>query len=198
MTEKYSVVNIRAFIDKNNPVYIGEEKLNEIFSEFSCPINPDVERFLLHSSIEFTKKDQSVTYLVFNQENVDLVGYFSIAIKPISVLASSISKSMCKKISRVSVLDESTNTYTASAYLIAQLGKNFAIPKEQRIKGNALLDFALNNILRAKYFLGGVVEFLECEDKQPLMKFYSSNGFKVFNSRTTNDGLKLYQLLKFI
>lgn len=198
MTEKYSVVNIRAFIDKNNPAYIGEEKLNEIFSEFSCPINPDVERFLLHSSIEFTKKDQSVTYLVFNQENVDLVGYFSIAIKPISVLASSISKSMCKKISRVSVLDESTNTYTASAYLIAQLGKNFAIPKEQRIKGNALLDFALNNILRAKYFLGGVVEFLECEDKQPLMKFYSSNGFKVFNSRTTNDGLKLYQLLKFI
>ncbi len=198
MTEKYSVVNIRAFIDKNNLAYIGEEKLNEIFSEFSCPINPDVERFLLHSSIEFTKKDQSVTYLVFNQENVDLVGYFSIAIKPISVLASSISKSMCKKISRVSVLDESTNTYTASAYLIAQLGKNFAIPKEQRIKGNALLDFALNNILRAKYFLGGVVEFLECEDKQPLMKFYSSNGFKVFNSRTTNDGLKLYQLLKFI
>ena len=34
---------------------------------------------------------------------------------------------MCKKISRVSVLDETTNTYTASAYLIAQLGKNFAI-----------------------------------------------------------------------
>ena len=198
MTEKYSVVNIRSFIDKNDPAYIGEEKLNEILSEFSCPINPDVERFLLQNSIEFTKKDQSVTYLVFAQDNVELVGYFSITIKPISVLASSLSKTMCKKISRVSVLNEDTNTYSASAYLIAQLGKNFALPIERRIDGNALLDFALNNILRAKYFLGGVVEFLECEDKEPLIKFYTSNGFKIFNSRITKDNLKLCQLLKFI
>jgi len=198
MTEKYSVVNIRSFIDKNDPAYIGEEKLNEILSEFSCPINPDVERFLLQSSIEFTKKDQSVTYLVFTQDNVELVGYFSITIKPISVLASSLSKTMCKKISRVSVLNEDTNTYAASAYLIAQLGKNFALPIERRIDGNALLDFALSNILRAKYFLGGVVEFLECEDKEPLIKFYTGNGFKIFNSRITKDNLKLCQLLKFI
>ena len=186
MTEKYSVVNIRSFIDKNDPAYIGEEKLNEILSEFSCPINP------------FTKKDQSVTYLVFTQDNVELVGYFSITIKPISVLASSLSKTMCKKISRVSVLNEDTNTYAASAYLIAQLGKNFALPIERRIDGNALLDFALSNILRAKYFLGGVVEFLECEDKEPLIKFYTGNGFKIFNSRITKDNLKLCQLLKFI
>jgi len=198
MTEKYSVVNIRSFIDKNDPAYIGEEKLYEILSEFSCPINPDVEKFLLHNSIEFTKKDQSVTYLVFTQDNVELVGYFSITIKPISVLASSLSKTMCKKISRVSVLNEDTNTYAASAYLIAQLGKNFALPIERRIDGNALLDFALNNIFRAKYFLGGVVEFLECEDKEPLIKFYTSNGFKIFNSRITKDNLKLCQLLKFI
>jgi len=198
MAEKYSVINIRSFIDKNDPAYIGEKELSEILNEFSCPINHDVEHFLVHNSIEFTKKDQSVTYLVFTEDNVDLTGYFSITIKPISVLASSISKSMCKKISRVSVLDEATNTYSASAYLIAQLGKNFALPKERRIDGTALLDFALNNILQAKYFLGGVVEFLECEDKEPLIKFYTSNGFKVFNFRITKDNLKLYQLLKFI
>lgn len=78
------------------------------------------------------------------------------------------------------------------------LGKNFAVPEEQRAEGNALLDFALNDILRAQYFLGGVVEFLECEDKKPLTKFHLSNGFKLFNFRITNDGLKLYQLVKFI
>ena len=194
MAEKYSVVNIRSFIDKNNPAYIGEEQLSEIFNEFSCPVNPDVEYFLLHNSIEFTKKDQ----LVFTEDNADLTGYFSVTIKPISILASSLSKSIRKKISRVSVLDENTDTYTASAYLIAQLGKNFALPSERRIKGNALLDFALNNILRAKYFLGGVVEFLECEDKKPLMNFYMRNGFKVFNSRVTKEKVKLFQLLKFI
>ena len=198
MKEKYSVVNIRSFIDKDDPAYIGEEKLQEILNEFSCPINPDVEHFLLHNAIEFTKKDQSVTYLVFTQDSVELAGYFSVAIKPISILASSLSKTMCKKISRVSVLDDTTNTYTASAYLIAQLGKNFALPSEQRIEGNALLDFALNIVLRAKYCWGGIVEFLECEDKEPLLRFYASNGFKVFNSRITKDNIKLYQLLKFI
>ena len=198
MDEKYSVINIRSFIDENDHAYIGEEQLTEVLNEFSCPINPDVEHFLIHNAIEFTKKDQSVTYLVFTQDNAELAGYFSVAIKPISILTASLSKNMCKKISRVSVLDEATNTYTASAYLIAQLGKNFALPSERRIDGNALLDFALNNVLRAKYFWGGVVEFLECEDKEPLLRFYMNNGFKVFNSRITKDNIKLYQLLKFI
>ena len=198
MDEKYSVINIRSFIDKSDPAYIGEEQLSEILNEFSCPINPDVEHFLLHNAIEFTKKDQSVTYLVFTQDKAELAGYFSVAIKPISILASSLSKNMCKKISRVAVLDETTNTYTASAYLIAQLGKNFALPNELRIEGNALLDFALNNVLLARYYWGGVVEFLECEDKEPLLRFYMNNGFKVFNSRITKDKVKLYQLLKFI
>ena len=52
MTEKYSVVNIRSFIDKDDPAYIGEDKLQEILNEFYCPINPDVEHFLLHNAIE--------------------------------------------------------------------------------------------------------------------------------------------------
>ena len=87
MIEKYSVVNIRSFIDKDDPAYIGEDKLKEILNEFSCPINPDVEHFLLYNAIEFTKKDQSVTYLVFAKEDAELVGYFTVAIKPISILA---------------------------------------------------------------------------------------------------------------
>lgn len=53
--------------------------------------------FLLHNAIEFTKKDQSITYLVFDAEDASLVGYFSLTIKPISVRASNISKTMAKK-----------------------------------------------------------------------------------------------------
>ena len=41
MTEKYLVVNIMSFIDKDYPAYIGEDKLQEILNEFSYPINPD-------------------------------------------------------------------------------------------------------------------------------------------------------------
>ena len=42
-------------------------------------------------SIEFTKKNQSVTYLVFSNEDASLVGYFTIAIKPITVNAENFS-----------------------------------------------------------------------------------------------------------
>ena len=57
-------------------------------------------------------------------EDASLVGYFSLTVKPISVQASNISKTMAKKLSRVSILDEETQSYTTAAYLIAQLGKN--------------------------------------------------------------------------
>ena len=103
MSDKYFTVNIRAYLDKDEPTYIGEESLYDLLSDFSCPKNPDVEYFLLHNAIEFTKKDQSITYLVFDAEDASLVGYFSLTIKPISVRASNISKTISKKLSRVKI-----------------------------------------------------------------------------------------------
>ena len=144
-----------------------------------------------------------VTYLVFrqnNQKDADFVGYFSLTIKPVSIHVSTISKSMARKLERISVLDENAGTYTVSAYLIAQLGKNFALSKEKRISGDELLELALDIIYQAKYLLGGVIEFLECEDNEALMNFYERNGFRFFNSRVTQGESphKLNQLLKFI
>lgn len=203
MSEQYFTVNIRAYLDKDKPTYIGEDSLYELLSDFSCPNNPDVEYFLLHNAIEFTKKDQSVTYLVFNAEDAAIVGYFALAVKPISVNAANISKTMAKKLARVSILDENTSSYTTAAYLIAQLGKNYSLPREKRIDGSVLLDFALETISEMKYSIGGVMEFLECEDNQFLMDFYTRNKFKLFDARTTvpthgENPHQLNQLLKFI
>ena len=80
--DKFLVVNIRRYLDKKE---IGENMLIQVLSGFSCPRNLDVERFLKKNAIEFTKKNQSVTYLVFSldSDNMDLVGYFSIALKRI-------------------------------------------------------------------------------------------------------------------
>ena len=129
MSDKYFTVNIRAYLDKDEPTYIGEESLYDLLSDFSCPKNPDVEYFLLHNAIEFTKKDQSITYLVFDAEDASLVGYFPLTVKPISVRTSNISRTMAKKLSRVSILDEETQSYTTAAYLIAQLGKKPPSPQ---------------------------------------------------------------------
>lgn len=202
MDDRYFTINIRAYLNKEEPTYIGEERLYDLLSDFSCPKNPDVEYFLLHNSIEFTKKDQSVTYLVFDAEDASLVGYFSLTVKPISVRVSEISNTMAKKLARVSVLDEETQSYTTAAYLIAQLGKNYSLPKGRQIPGNILLGFALETISDLKYSIGGVMEFLECADNEFLLNFYKQNHFKAFDTRVTDSQNKephiLHQLLKFI
>ena len=47
MSDKYFTVNIRAYLDKDEPTYIGEESLYDLLSDFSFPKNPDAEYFLL-------------------------------------------------------------------------------------------------------------------------------------------------------
>ena len=125
MLNDVTVFNIREYLSAKGDKDLGEDELRQLLSEFFCDKNPDVERFLKEQSIEFTKKNQSVTYLVFSNEDASLVGYFTITIKPITVNAENFSNTMKRKIARVSELDEENGTYTLSAYLIAQLGKNF-------------------------------------------------------------------------
>lgn len=55
---KFSTVNIHEYLAESKDAEIGEDVLLRIFSDFSCPINPDVERFLKERAIEFTKKNQ--------------------------------------------------------------------------------------------------------------------------------------------
>ena len=43
---KFSTVNIREYLAESKDAEIGEDVLPRIFSDFSCPINPDVEQFL--------------------------------------------------------------------------------------------------------------------------------------------------------
>lgn len=202
MSDRYFTVNLRAYLDKGKTTYIEAEVLNKLLADFSCPQNPDVEHFLLYNAIEFTKKEQSVTYLIFNANDASLAGYYAITVKPISVSAANVSKTMAKKLSRVSILDEENQSYTTAAYLIAQLGKNYSIPKEKQISGSVLLGFAMETISILQYSVGGVIEFLECEDNDFLLNFYTQNHFKAFGTRTTlssnNKPHILHQLLKFI
>jgi len=83
--DKFFSVNIREYLVLGNDEEAGEPALVELLSGFSCPKNPDVERFLKKSAIEFTKKNQSVTYLVVSAEDVRLLRYFTLALKPLTV-----------------------------------------------------------------------------------------------------------------
>ena len=181
----------------------GEEELKELLSEFSCSKNADVERFLKEQAIEFAKKNQSVTYLVFHSQDASLVGYFTLAIKPICVSAEKFSNTTKRKIARVSEQRENELTYTLSAYLIAQLGKNFRNGANRKITGKQLLQAAVDTILKLQYMTGGMVFFLEAENEEHLLQFYEvENGFKRFAVKETNHrakkSQKLIQLLKVL
>ena len=201
MLNDITVFNIREYLSDKDDKILGEEVLQQILSEFSCEKNSDVERFLKEQSIEFTKKNQSVTYLVFSNEDAALVGYFTLTIKPISVKADSFSNSMKRKIARVSELDVTHGTYTLSAYLIAQLGKNYSEGLNEKITGEQLLQAAIDTIKELQYMAGGMVIFLEAEDNEKLMEFYEGqNGFRKFATKETKNGSDdshmLIQLLK--
>lgn len=194
------VVNICDYLSCESVEGLGEEKLKEILSEFSCEKNKDVEIFLKNNAIEFAKKHQSVTYLIFLNDDASLVGYFTIAIKSICVKASILSNSAKRKIERVSELDSEGKTYTLPAYLIAQLGKNFNDSQNNKISGNQLLHAAIDTIKKMQYMAGGTICFLEAENKEKLLDFYEKkNGFKIFDTRVSkSDKHKLVQLLKVI
>ena len=61
----FIVLNIREYLG-NADKRLGEDTLVQLLSEFSCPLNPDVERFLKQQAIEFAKKHQAVTYIVLS------------------------------------------------------------------------------------------------------------------------------------
>ena len=194
---KLKVFNILDLINE-----IGENDLYSILSDFSCPQNPDVEHFLKHNAIDFAQQGKSVSHLVMNAESGDLVGYFTLAIKPITIFGNQISKTMASRIRRISVLDSASNSFTLAAYLIAQLGKNYSIDKTSQITGSELLSLAITSVSRLKHETGGVVQFVECEDNDFLLNFYNNHEFKIFDSRMTEpkgaNPRKLYQLIRKI
>ena len=130
MHDDFLILNIREYLRQGQS---GEDLLQQVFSTFSCDKNLDVERFLLEQSINFTKKNQSVTYVVLTPEEGQIIGYFTITIKPIMVNGDSFSNTVKKKIARVSEQDEESGNYSLSAYLIAQLGKNYKDGANEKI-----------------------------------------------------------------
>ena len=187
---------------------IGDAELHSVISDFSCPLNNDVQDFLQEKAIEFSKQRWSSTYLVFAsyRGTQTLAGYFTLAMKHFHIETSqrSISKTLRKRIRKFSTHDDEINRDIVAAPLIAQLGKNFAHGYENLITGNELLKIACDTVADAQRILGGRFVYLECEDTPRLMEFYQSNGFSPFWKReldpdeTGIKGKYLVQMLKYL
>ena len=201
----YKVVNLVNLIEE-----LGEDCAKAVLSDFSCPLNQDVEYFIGQKAIDFAKQGWAQTHLVFAsyQDKPVLVGFFALANKYIRISAAKMGKSgstLRKRISKYANYDPNLKAYILSAPLIAQLGKNYTNGYNKLITGDELLEEACEKIKRIQLDLGGKFAYLECEDKPCLIEFYTRNGFCDFDTRQLDkdetdkmDGEYLVQMLKYI
>ena len=85
------------------------------------------------------------------------------------------------------------------AYLIAQLGKNFANGANKRLAGEELLEMAWSKIEELEYQIGGCVTFLETYDEENLLNFYKKNRFQRFDTRQiVSSEEEKYKLVQFL
>lgn len=178
---------------------IGEPAVKEMLSDFSSPINPEIEFFLKNRAIEFSKKRTSVTHLVFDDSGL-LTGFYTLTHKPLTVKNNILSSTATKMISRFAKYDELIDSYNLSAFLIAQIGKNYNLLLEKQMSGKSLMNAACETLLSVLHEIGGGVVFLECVNHEKLLNFYQNkeNDFRICGAREDDDKTPLIQLLRFL
>ena len=165
-------------------VRYGEDTIQKYLRNFSCPPNSEVEQFLRDKALMSAKLSTSQTYLVIDETTNRLLGYYTLVIKSFSVKGSQLSSNNRRLISRFAEEDADGN-FHAAVYLIAQIGKNFAIEADKRISGSELIGKALDEFRAIKGRVGGKLVMVEREDDRPkLLTFYQANGFKSWTKRS--------------
>ena len=189
---------------------IGENEVKTILSDFSCPLNRDVEHFLKHTAIEFSKQSIASTYVIMAsyRNKYVIAGYYSLANKIFCIERESLpNRKWRSRIAKFGQFDTTIKRYTLSAPLIGQLGKNYNYVNSHNslITGDELLKLALDKVREMQNTVGGKIVYLECEDKPKLIDFYSQNGFVNFGKRTldkdetdTLSGKYLIQMLRYM
>ncbi len=186
-----------------------EDIVKAVISSFSCTkvrddnsaevLNPDIEVFLNNNAIQFAKMKTAITYFVFDEADSALLGFFTIAHKPLDVPADGISRKIRDKLKRFSAVNEEYGSYSISAFLLAQFSKNYAVENGTRITGKQLMDAARQKMQEVQNLIGGTLAYLDCEPNAELIKFYESEGFVLFGERISEkDGKRYLQYLTFI
>lgn len=166
-----------------------------MLSSFKCSRDTDVENFLKNKSIRFEKSDVSRTFLILdecnlmNEENkFNILGYFSLSMRNIA-LPEEMKKSLRRKLDGIN--KEATSV---DCFLIGQLGKNDSFCN--LVKGEEILQYALDMINEARGIIGKRVVLVECKDKEKILNFYQDNSFIEVGKNEETNLLRLIKLHK--
>ncbi|MDR3282577.1 MAG: hypothetical protein LBS92_03075 [Candidatus Methanoplasma sp.] len=139
--------------------------LDDLLSAFKCSRNRDSEKFLRNTARRHDSKDISRTYLCVDTEGSKIVGYFTLAVKCISMDAS--------KVADAETLESmNIDRGVAQAYLIGQLARADESPKGL---GNLMMNASMDILAGIKDALGCHTVRVDCADE--LVGYYSEYGF---------------------
>ncbi|MFP7776013.1 GNAT family N-acetyltransferase [Streptococcus dysgalactiae] len=172
-------------------VQIIIESFKSINLETSTP--HDVEVFLRTKAIEFEKSSISSTYLVFDTQTHDLVGFFSLANKPLIFSKKgfqSLSKNMQKAFNRHG-RRLASGGHQVNSYLVGQIGKNYSL-SNSTVTGKKILTLAYDKAKEAARIINTKYVWLECENTPKLLRFYQSFGFTLIDNFESENGLKVF------
>ena len=190
---KIKVTNILDSLDA-----IGEESLKLELSGFTSEKNPEIEEFIREKAIDFAKRKLSITYLLSDMQDGALLGYFTLTHKSLMINSEGLSKTAQKRLTRYARLDKETGNYMTSAFLLAQLGKNYSIVKDKRISGSEIMNYVNIVLLDVQRRIGGGIMYLDCEDKEKLINFYERENLKKSGERYSEEDNKKYlQYIRF-
>ena len=179
--------------------FVGEAALNDDLSSFSCDINKEIEEFIKDKAIDFAKRKLSITYIVSDTDDGAVLGYFTLTHKSILLNNKGLSNTVQRKLERYSRRDKKTGNYMASAFLLAQFGKNYGIEHGKRIRGAELMKLANDVLFDIQRRIGGGIVYLDCEEKPELIEFYTNENFKRFDDRFSEDDKQKYiQFMRFL
>ena len=137
-------------------------------SRFVSAKNPDIEEFIKEKAIAFAKGKLSITYILSDMEDGAILGYFTLTHKSLMVSSDKLSKTAQKRLMRYARIDVETGIYTASAFLLAQFGKNEGVDNGKRISGSEMMKYVDIILLDVQRRIGGGIMYLDCEDKEKL------------------------------
>ena len=190
-------INIIKLYDLISSIGIDEsEKVLKQFEGITLEAGThDVETFIRKKSIQFENASLSTTYLVFDEETNILLGFFSLANKPLTMSEKNflkLSKNQQKKLNNSG--QRIGTKYQINSFLIGQIGKNFSDDvhkSKSSITGKELLTLAYDKVVEASMIINAKYVWIECENVDYLNKFYKKFGFSEVQDYTSENGLKV-------
>ena len=150
-----------------------KEVSTSLQNTFTCEINSDLTNFIHSIADDFEERQIARTFVLINNEQNEVVGYFTISMKSLST--NGISKTSIKKIDGVS-----NSRVCIHSFLIGQLGisDNYA---EYKL-GTLLLDDAFSKIEMAHDLVAGRYILVDAINHKKVINFYKEYGFALLDT----------------